>query len=590
MNDINPPGSSDSYATAVSADGSVIVGQADLGGGARAIRWSGGGATNLGLLPNGTYSIATGVSADGSVVVGEADTTGGDRAFRWTQGGGMIALGTLGGNHSIANGVSADGSVVVGQSEITGGLAARAFRWSGGVMTDLGTMGGTASVANAVSANGAVVVGEGQIAGDAAWRAFRWSGGSMASLGTLGGTNSYAYGVSANGTVVVGEAQITGDAATRAFRWTQAGGMQSVEDWLRASGVAVPADITLDARGTSSDGSVVVGQLASGEAFIARSSSGLVTVNDLQDSLAGTASGGSMALSAAGLALHSAHGRPLSRRVPIGKKVFWLAGDWGRDDHGQRDGDLGLAEVGAGQNFGAVQINVAVGRTWAQQNQTLGGRTRSDGAYVLAQALVPISGSLWATFSGFGHWGEADFKRGYRNAGVLDYSKGTSDVDTWGARARVDWDHAFALAATELTPYVDLAYSEAKLAGYSESGGGFAARYDGRKDKATELRLGLNASKPIDGGWNLLGTLEAVHRFEKQGGRTSGEVIGLFSFDFAGPDFKQDWLRGGVGVEGMLATGRASLMLNATTQGEAPIRVGGTLAESVLTHTRGGRL
>lgn len=89
-----------------------------------------------------------------------------------------------------------------------------------------------------------------------------------------------------------------------------------------------------------------------------------------------------MALSAAGLALHSAHGRPLSRRVPIGKKVFWLAGDWGRDDHGQRDGDLGLAEVGAGQNFGAVQINVAVGRTWAQQNQTLGGRTRSDGLSV----------------------------------------------------------------------------------------------------------------------------------------------------------------------------------------------------------------
>ena len=61
-----------------------------------------------------------------------------------------------------------------------------------------------------------------------------------------------------------------------------------------------------------------------------------------------------------------------------------------------------------------------------------------------------------------------------------------------------------------------------------------------------------------------------MHRFEKQGGRTSGEVIGLFSFDFAGPDFKQDWLRGGVGVEGTLATGRASLMLNATTQGEAP--------------------
>lgn len=169
---------------------------------------------------------------------------------------------------------------------------------------------------------------------------------------------------------------------------------------------------------------------------------------------------------------------------------------------------------------------------------------------------MPVSGPLWATFSGFGHWGEAGFKRGYRNAGVLDYSKGTSDVDTWGARARLDWDHAFALAAMELTPYVDLTYSEAKLAGYSESGGGFAARYDGRKDKATELRLGLNASKPIDGGWNLLGTLEAVHRFRKAGRADFGRGDRLVRLRLRRPtNFKQDWLRGGVGVEGTLATG-----------------------------------
>ena len=40
--------------------------------------------------------------------------------------------------------------------------------------------------------------------------------------------------------------------------------------------------------------------------------------------------------------------------------------------------------------------------------------------------------------------------------------------------------------------------------------------------------------------------------------------------DTWGARARLDWLRGGVGVEGTLATGRASLMLNATTQGEAP--------------------
>lgn len=49
-----------------------------------------------------------------------------------------------------------------------------------------------------------------------------------------------------------------------------------------------------------------------------------------------------------------------------GKNAFWLAGDWGRDDHGARDGDLGLAEVGLGRNFGPVQVNVSLGQTWGQ--------------------------------------------------------------------------------------------------------------------------------------------------------------------------------------------------------------------------------
>jgi len=52
--------------------------------------------------------------------------------------------------------------------------------------------------------------------------------------------------------------------------------------------------------------------------------------------------------------------------------------------------------------------------------------------------------------------------------------------------------------------------------------------------------------------------------------RTSGQVIGLFGFDLDGQRNKRDWLRAGVGVEGRLAGGRASLALNATTRGETP--------------------
>ena len=99
----------------------------------------------LGWLPNTLTSYASDVSADGSVVVGSSGNANGyDEAFRCTQGTGMVGLGVLDSNNqyrsSSANGVSADGSVVVGSSE------GKAFRWtqSGGMVG----LGGSSDTAN----------------------------------------------------------------------------------------------------------------------------------------------------------------------------------------------------------------------------------------------------------------------------------------------------------------------------------------------------------------------------------------------------------------------------------------------------------
>jgi len=69
----------------------------------------------LGDLPGGAFtSEATAVSTDGSVVVGVSQSDLCDEAFRWEDGV-MTGLGTLtGGSESTAHAVSADGSVVVG--------------------------------------------------------------------------------------------------------------------------------------------------------------------------------------------------------------------------------------------------------------------------------------------------------------------------------------------------------------------------------------------------------------------------------------------------------------------------------------------
>ena len=119
-----------SYASSVSADGSVIVGgSASAASGSccsEAFRWTGGVMTGLGDLAGGTFdSLANGVSADGSVVVGYgAGTSGGYEAFLWTSDGGMKGLldvlvangatGLPGWTLYNATGISADGQWVVG--------------------------------------------------------------------------------------------------------------------------------------------------------------------------------------------------------------------------------------------------------------------------------------------------------------------------------------------------------------------------------------------------------------------------------------------------------------------------------------------
>ena len=133
-----------------------------------------------------------------------------------------------------------------------------------------------------------------------------------------GGSYSYAQGVSADGAVVVGVGDTT--AGTRAFRWTQAVGMQTVADWLRAAGATVANDAAMGvAKGTNSDGSVVVGEGENeDDTFIARVApvgSGMITLADVSQSLYSAARAGDMVLGSTNLVLNGAHSRPLARRV-----------------------------------------------------------------------------------------------------------------------------------------------------------------------------------------------------------------------------------------------------------------------------------
>jgi probable HAF family extracellular repeat protein len=225
---LGDPSVNESSAFYVSADGFTISGSSYNGDQYHAFKYVGTTMTDLGALGSNaplTYSQATGVSANGTVIIGFSrieNTSMVEHAFKYV-GTTMTDLGTLGSNSSDsshATGISADGSVIVGYSD--NGPAQHAFKYVGATMTDLGALAvwpNDQSKATGISADGSVIVG-------VSWNgsnthAFKYVGTTMTDLGALGSTPSsnasYAYGVSADGSVIVGSSW--NGSTTHAFKF-----------------------------------------------------------------------------------------------------------------------------------------------------------------------------------------------------------------------------------------------------------------------------------------------------------------------------------------------------------------------------------
>src|ERR1700674_4332299 len=157
------------------AVGAAIKGSGQFGPTFHAFRWTpAGGLQDLGLT-TGSESFATAISGNGLVIVGEArDASGFWRAFLWTASTGMQDIGTLGGPESAAFAVNNDGTVIVGSSLTSGGSASNAaFVWTAKTgMQDLKTALQAVGVHTAdnwvslatvdgISADGTVIVGYG---------------------------------------------------------------------------------------------------------------------------------------------------------------------------------------------------------------------------------------------------------------------------------------------------------------------------------------------------------------------------------------------------------------------------------------------
>lgn len=225
-----------------SADGSVVVGTAFDGNRFNAFRWSSaGGAAFLGMPLDGLSSTARQVSADGSVIVGEARIDlAPDVPWRWTTGGGTAVLDHPEFNNGYARGVSPSGLITVGIYGNEGAV------WTGGAALRISD----ASQLLGVTDHGPVYIG---ITDGPPYHGAKWEGGARILLGL-----DNPASISDDGQWIVGSA---GTSTARAYIWDPDHGARDLASLLQSDyDIDLTGWELTEARDVSDDGRTIVGR------------------------------------------------------------------------------------------------------------------------------------------------------------------------------------------------------------------------------------------------------------------------------------------------------------------------------------------
>ena len=558
---------------AISADGSAVAGYMQ----GSQFYWSEDvGFITLGSLGGAYPSYARDISGDGSTVIGTAyDSANKGRAFVWTKGqSGLTNIDTLF-DSSSATLVNADGSVVAGNGYMAQ-WQSRGFRWTeAGGMVDIGDLGGGATDLYGMSRDGNVLVGSSH--DGTTYKAFRYeaAAGQMTNLGTLGGNKSQALATNADGSVVVGTAD-NADNDRQAFRWTEESGMLTIEQWLSDNGVTSISFSPQIASHVSDDGNVVAGTTADSNTFYARVGNGENSgVIELEEFLPTVANAGAAAVTAyvrsADTVMFGAQGQPMRNLLTPGQKAVWGTVDLGYDDSQVANGGLAVGEFGFGYGL-ADGITARLGLGVVHNDFTLasGGSVATTGVYVAPEASIELLDNLYVTLGGYLGTGSINTNRGYLNAGVLDFSTGSTNANTFGAKVRFDWVDALVVNDTSFTPYVGLSYANTSVDAYTENGGSFPVSYNAMSEHSTIARIGADAVHHLTDDFRVVAKAELAYQFEDTASQVNGTIVGLSAFSLPGQSQNQVWVRGGIGAEYDIGGGTASVMLNVTSRGQDP--------------------
>ena len=228
MHDLGTLGGTNSFGTALNAQGQVGGWSETPSSGCRPFLWDRGAMQDLGGLGGDLVTPGACPGAFGSIVLNArgqaagigATASGAQHAFLW-DGRAMLDLGSgysgdpYGRDFSLAVAINNAGTVAgFCCFRMEGGHASI---WDGGTLRDLGTLGGVASGARAMNDAGHVVGFS--ATGVANTHAFLWDGTTMHDLGALGGPRAYSDAVAINARDQVAGQSFTASGNTHAFFW-----------------------------------------------------------------------------------------------------------------------------------------------------------------------------------------------------------------------------------------------------------------------------------------------------------------------------------------------------------------------------------
>jgi probable HAF family extracellular repeat protein len=405
------------------------------------------------------------------------------------------------------------------------------------------------TMASAISADGSAIVGS-SVRSDGNYEAFRWSDGAIEGLGVLASAThptSIATAVSADGKVVVGDAvndEGSGDFVD-AFRWSEAGGIQSLGEWLGPS-VDLSTVTSRQASAVSADGNTIGGTMVRDgytQAFIARVG-GIIAPEDAAASFAATSSTTTDA------------DRSVADDATAGRKCRAFGANglclFGRLEAGLNNGtDHPVSGTfGAAARFGVrSRAGLAVGNLDRAFDLEFDGHVHEVGPIVSAYAGWGMDDEtgpqLFAAASS--GWLDAETQRGYVNGSATAVSTGRANIGAavLTSRAAFGFRVAPALIAS---PWAGLSQSWTHEAAYAEGGGPFPAAFSERGTDTLISRLGFDARVSIGAGCRLTASAAWAHTLVSHADPISGSMDGL-DISVPGALPASDWGEASIGVD-----------------------------------------